>query len=267
MEVYKATYESWNDKLWNDCSGVMIWMSNPCWPSLAWNTYDYYLEPTAAYFGCKKACEPIHIQWSAASNDVKVVNCTLKALKGIHAEARVYCLDGALHHKKAMTLDCAANAATPCFNLFEGRDAKASSLSDVYFIRLELTGPDGRLLSDNFYWNGKETWKYEALAAMKKAAVTAAVSTAQAGDVCKVSVKLANASSVVALMIRVKLLDPATGLLVAPILYSDNYISLAPGESRTIEAEYRASKLAGKDVKVLLEGWNVAEADLSAKKA
>ena len=64
METFKAIYESCNDKMWNDCTGVMIWMSNPCWPSLAWNTYDYYLEPTAAYFGCKKACEPIHVQWN-----------------------------------------------------------------------------------------------------------------------------------------------------------------------------------------------------------
>jgi hypothetical protein len=31
---------------------------------MIWQTYDYYFDPTAAYFGCKKASEPIHIQWN-----------------------------------------------------------------------------------------------------------------------------------------------------------------------------------------------------------
>ena len=31
-EVFKAIYEAFNDRMWNDCTGVMIWMSNPAWP-------------------------------------------------------------------------------------------------------------------------------------------------------------------------------------------------------------------------------------------
>ena len=54
MQVFKGIYEAWNDRMWNDCTGVMIWMSNPAWPSLTWNTYDYYMEPTAAYFACRR---------------------------------------------------------------------------------------------------------------------------------------------------------------------------------------------------------------------
>jgi Exo-beta-D-glucosaminidase Ig-fold domain len=42
--------------------GLLILMSHPCWPSMVWQTYDYYLEPTAGYFGAKKASEPLHIQ-------------------------------------------------------------------------------------------------------------------------------------------------------------------------------------------------------------
>jgi len=37
---------------------------HPCWPSFAWQTYDYYFDHTAAYYASKKACEPVHIQWN-----------------------------------------------------------------------------------------------------------------------------------------------------------------------------------------------------------
>jgi hypothetical protein len=241
----------------------MIWMSNPCWPSLTWNTYDYYLEPTAAYFGIKKACEPIHIQWSMSSNNVKVVNCTLKDLKGLSAEAHVYNLDGSLHLKKSLALDCPSNSVHQCFNLFEDDDPKSPSLSDVHFIRLELKDAGGHLLSNNFYWRAKEVWKYQDLSAMGKVKVSGTVKKAQDGDTCKLTVNVGNANKAVALMTRLKLEDPASGLLVAPILYSENYFSLTPGESRLITIDFRAQKVLGREVKVMVEGWNVTPTELA----
>jgi hypothetical protein len=263
MEVFKAIYEAWNDKLWDNCTGVMIWMSNPCWPSLTWNTYDYYLEPTAAYFGIKKACEPIHIQWSMSSNNVKVVNCTLKDLKGLSAEAHVYNLDGSLHLKKSLALDCPSNSVHQCFNLFEDDDPKSPSLSDVHFIRLELKDAGGHLLSNNFYWRAKEVWKYQDLSAMGKVKVSGTVKKAQDGDTCKLTVNVGNANKAVALMTRLKLEDPGSGLLVAPIMYSENYFSLTPGEARLITIDFRAQKVLGREVKVMVEGWNVTPLELA----
>jgi len=32
----------------------------PCWPSFVWQTYDYYLEPTAGYFGRRRVRAPAH---------------------------------------------------------------------------------------------------------------------------------------------------------------------------------------------------------------
>jgi hypothetical protein len=263
MEVFKAIYEAWNDKLWDNCTGVMIWMSNPVWPSLDFNTYDYYFEPTAAYFAIKKACEPIHIQWSMASNNVKVVNCTLKPLNGLSAEAHVYNLDGSRHLKKSLALDCPSNSVHQCFNLFEGDDPKSPSLSDVHFIRLELKDAGGHPLSNNFYWRAKEVWKYEDLSAMGKVKVNGTVKSAQDGDACKLTVNIANANKAVALMTRLKLEDPASGLLVAPIMYSDNYFSLPPGEARLITIDFRAKKVLGREVKVMVEGWNVTPMELA----
>ena len=50
---YRAMYESGS----KDRMGLIIWMSHSCWPSMTWCCYDYYFEPTAAFFGSKKACE------------------------------------------------------------------------------------------------------------------------------------------------------------------------------------------------------------------
>lgn len=54
IEVMKGMYEAWNDKMWNDAAGLLIWMSHPAYPSFVWQTYDYYYDPTGAYWGAKR---------------------------------------------------------------------------------------------------------------------------------------------------------------------------------------------------------------------
>jgi hypothetical protein len=296
MEIFKAIYEAWNNKMWNDCTGVLIWMSNPCWPSLTWNTYDYYLEPTGAYFGCKKACEPIHVQWSMASDEVKVVNNTLKELRGLTVDARIYNMDGREYRKKSAALDCPSNCVRKCFDLLDAEEraktAADKGLSNVYFIKLELKDRDGRLLSDNFYWQSKSEhqglsaanevkvtagviltdgsrWQsksraaYQDLSAMAKVAVTGTVGKTQAGDACSVAVDIRNGNQGVALMTRLKLLDVTSGLLIAPVRYGDNYFSLTPGKSKRTTVEFNAKNVSGDHVSVLVEGWNVVPVELA----
>jgi len=296
METFKAIYEAWNNKLWNDCTGVLIWMSNPCWPSLTWNTYDYYLEPTGAYFGCKKACEPIHVQWSIASGEVKVVNTTLQELPGLTVDARIYQMDGREYRKKSVSLDCPGNCVRTCFDLWEAekgaKTAADSGLSNVYFIKLALKDRAGRLLSDNFYWQSKGAtqgqsaaskvevtagvirtdssyWQtkapaaYQDLSAMSKVEVAGTVHNVQAGDACRITVDVRNGDKGVALMTRLKLVDVTSGLLVAPVRYGDNYFSLTPGESKQITMEFNAKNVSGDHVLVLVEGWNAIPAELA----
>ena len=77
IESNKAMYEGWQHHMWNDASGIMTWMSQSAYPSFVWHTYDYYYDLTGAYWGVKKACEHVHIQWSYADNSVKIINTTL----------------------------------------------------------------------------------------------------------------------------------------------------------------------------------------------
>jgi hypothetical protein len=44
---------------------------------------------------------------------------------------------------------------------------------------------------------------------------------------------------------------------VLPVFYSDNYVSLLPGETRTITIEAEARELDGRKPLVVVDGWNV----------
>ena len=138
VEVNKAMFEGFQHHIWNDASGIMTWMSQSAYPSLVWQTYDYYHDLTGAYWGVRKACEPIHIQWSYADNSVKIINTTLEELKGVKAVAKVYNLDGreVARYSQSTTLNAAANKDSYCFhldfttdNLAYGKKAVASSVS------------------------------------------------------------------------------------------------------------------------------------------
>ena len=264
METFKAIYEACNDKMWNDCTGVMIWMSNPCWPSLAWNTYDYYFEPTAAYFACKNACQPIHVQWNCATGEVKVVNATLRDLHGLTAEASVWNLDGSERFRQSAQADCPANSVQRAFNLSEdGKGQAGNGPADLRFIKLMLKDRSGQTLSDNFYWQSRPEGAYGGLAAMSKVRVSGGVENSQKDGVCRIVVDLRNQDKGVALMARLKVVDENSGLLVAPIMYSDNYFSLTPGETKRVTIEFNAKNVAGSQALLLVEGWNVAPSELA----
>lgn len=119
IETNKALYEGWQHHMWNDASGVMTWMSQSAYPSFVWQTYDYYYDLNGAYWGVKKACEPVHIQWSYADNSVKISNTTLQDLKNLHAEAYVYNLDGKLvpQYNQSAIVNANADTVTSCFTI------------------------------------------------------------------------------------------------------------------------------------------------------
>jgi hypothetical protein len=163
-----------------------------------------------------------------------------------------------------MRLDCPSNSAHQCFDLFEKDEAQSPGLANVHFIKLELKDNEGHRLSANFYWRGKSLWKYQDLSAMDKVGVSGTVKNTQDGDACRIIVNIRNESKRVALMIRLKLVDVASGMLVAPIMYSDNYFSLPPGESEPITISFSAKKVLGSEVALAVEGWNVTPAELAS---
>ncbi len=262
LESHRAIFESWNQRMWapdEGASGVLLWATNPCWPSTVWQLYDYYLEPTGAYFGVKSACEPVHVQMSLVDGMVSVINTTLQDLPGLVVTARVFHLDGSEEGAASMgraDVAAPANLVTPCFQL-----VLPSTLVDVYFVKLVARDSGGQLVSENFYWRSGSDPDFTSLSQLP--AVEFGVQTevtvvpSAAGDVGRVSVVLTNPTANVVIAARLKLTAQRSGLRVLPVFWSDNYVSFLPGETRTVSAEFDPARLAG-DLPVLgLEGWNV----------
>ena len=252
IEDMKGMYEAWNDKMWNDAAGLLIWMSHPAYPSFVWQTYDYYYDPSGAYWGAKKACEHVHVQWNSLTNSVKAVNTTGDELKNLSVSARVYGLDG--NELKQYAASGTVNLpATGC------AEALVLNFADepegVHFIVLELRDKNGKLLSDNFYWrNGKRDLDYTDINSLPDADVSVSARSTGKGSAI---LKLKNESSTVAFANRLRLIDAETGERILPLLMSENYVTLLPGAEREIEVDY--SDFSTRPVRVMIKQYNHPE--------
>ncbi len=115
----KAMYEGWLDHMWNDASGIMAWMGQSAYPSMVWQTYDYYYDLTGVYWGTRSACEPLHIMWNPATDAVKIANTTRFDAEELTAVVDVYNLDGkpvAAYHREAVVTS-PSNSVVECFTI------------------------------------------------------------------------------------------------------------------------------------------------------
>ena len=239
---YRAMFEGRGENR----RGLLLWMSHPAWPSMVWQTYDYYLEPTAAYFGCKKACEPLHIQYNAYSGNIEAVNYHARDRKGLTARAVVLDMNGKSVGEQTCTFDLPEDATFDCFPLVVPEDA-----GEVYYVKLTLCDAAGAVLSENFYVEGVQEGNFQALNGLGRARVD----VKEKGGLQK-TVTLTNSSAVPALMIRLRVTDSKTGDLVLPVMYSDNYFALMPGESRTVSVSVKDCDLTGEPV-IGVSGFNL----------
>ncbi|NIM47962.1 MAG: beta-glycosidase [Gemmatimonadales bacterium] len=231
--------------------GLVIWMSHPAWPSFVWQTYDYYLEPTAGYFGAKKASEPLHIQWNAFTDSVEVVNYSAGKRDQLTARAELLTMDGSAVWQKNATLSLAEDSIAPLFEM-----EYPENLTGVHFIRLELEHA-GELVSENFYWRGLEGDNYRALRTLPTVELTSSTSTHRDGDRWYLTTTLGNETDHPALMVRLMVVRGNSGDVIAPVLYSDNYVSLMPGEQKTIRMELQHADTRGERPQVVVSGFNV----------
>ena len=232
--------------------GLLMWMSHSCWPSMVWQTYDYYFEPTAAYFAIKKASEPLHIQWNPATDEVEVVNYSAGTRKGLTAKVQILNMDGSVAWEKEATVDSNEDTTNKCIKL-----AFPVNLSKVHFIKMVLT-ENGKVVSDNFYHRSLEENNYQDLRQLAKVALqsTTTVDKHADGTWSAVSV-IENKTSTPALMIRLNVVGNKDGQQLLPVFYSDNYFSLLPGEKKEVRMSWKDEDTRGNEGKVLITGYNV----------
>jgi exo-1,4-beta-D-glucosaminidase len=246
-------------------------MLNNAWPSLIWHLYDYYLVPAGGYFGTKKACEPVHVQYSYDDNSVAVINGTYEPLKGTKVNAKLYSIDAKEKASREATLDLAPDISTKAFDL-----PKPEGLAPTYFLKLELRDAGGKVLSDNFYWlstkgdeldwdNRKDTVytpqkefaDLTGLNSLPNAKVAITKTVRVSGRNSMVTVIAENKSTSVAFMVHPRVTRGKGGEDVTPIFWSDNYFSLLPGEKKSVTARFDSTSLQGATPELVVEGWNV----------
>ena len=254
FEAFRAMYEGRSAKLFQPTTGVLTWMSNPSQPSFVWQLYSWDLEPNASLFAVRRACEPVHVQMNETDGHVVVVNNTPRPLAGVTAKTSVYNLDGRLAYTHSDTLTAAPSAATDT-----GALAFPTTLSAVHFVKTELRDARHTLLSDNFYWRADPARPddLQALDTLPTVTLTAQATRHDVGGKCFLTVALHNPSHTVALMAHLQLRKAHSNTRVLPVFYSDNYVSLLPGEGKMLTVEAQTSDLGGEPPLLALDGWNV----------
>jgi exo-1,4-beta-D-glucosaminidase len=269
----RAQFEAFNARMdaAKPSTGVIYWMLNNAWPSLHWHLYDYFLNPAGAYFGAKKANEPVHIQYSYDTREIMLVNHTLDGEHALQAIIRVRSLDGGVSYERRLqNIDLVGNAARALATL-----PALAGLSRAYFIELELASANGQPISRNVYWLSTQTdeldwahsnWyltpvtRYADLTPLQSlptvtSEVRATMRHEGAEDITTVTLTVPPSSRAVALFQHVSIKRSEGGELMLPILWSDNDVTLWPGESLTLTAHSATPSAATPVVEV--SGWNV----------
>jgi exo-1,4-beta-D-glucosaminidase len=268
----RAMFESYSKSKYFS-TGVIQWMLNNAWPSMIWHLYDYYLNADAGYFATKKACEPLHIQYSYDDRSIVVVNSTYQPVEGLQASVQMHGLKWNELFSSKITLDSAADSSQRIVsipeNLYLGPER-------IFFIDLTLSDSTGHLLSRNYYWvPGTLTnfdWNrtdYTRTPALRHEDLTALANLPQAQVEAsaeiqgrKICLRLKNSSNALAFQIRAAA-RTSSGGLIAPVFWSDNWIELTPGESTELIAQMPEDLSDAPAIQI--DGWNIAPSTITPK--
>ena len=129
-------------------------------------------------------------------------------------------------------------------------------------VLLKVTDRNGAPVSDNLYWWAKQESILRELNDLPKVRLSGAASVAISGHEREASIKLENSGTAPALMVKLTLQDAVTGTRILPAYYSENYVSLFPGESRTVTIAFPAG-----DTKpaIALRGWNLERETIAVR--
>jgi exo-1,4-beta-D-glucosaminidase len=254
-------------------TGVIQWMLNNAWPSTYWHLYDYYLYPAGGYFGTKRACEPLHIQYSYDDRSIVVINGRQERVPGLTARAEVYDFEVKEIFSSEVKLDAEADSSTRVLTV---PPFPAESAGAVYFVKLVLRDRRKQEVSSNFYWLPAQLSKIDwdktpdtaftpiatfedlnALNHLPRVRLQVGAKLVGGVDGKKVLVTLHNPSRNLAFQVHVGVRKAGSEDEILPVLWEDNYLALLPGESRGVTARYMKGDVLGKQATVVVDGWNI----------
>ena len=130
-----------------EATGIIQWMYNASWPKLWWQLYDYYLMPTGAFYGARKASEPLHVSYNYKDNSVKVMNNTGKTEPELTAEINVLDFNSKSVFKKTVSVFDIGSKETRQALILPSN----LNLTKTYFLDLNLLNRQHQNVSNNFY--------------------------------------------------------------------------------------------------------------------
>jgi beta-galactosidase/beta-glucuronidase len=255
---HRAIFEGMDAHLWAPNSGRVLWMTQPAWPSNMWEVLSSDYDTQSSYYGEKKALEPLHAQLDLATDAIEVVNTTPETAGAMQVSADVFSLENkALLHRTA-SADVPADSVMTATRL----ELKPLEEDAVILVKLELKDQGGKLVSSNLYWLTSESQNLRALSRLPPASLNATATATRDGDKVRVHVELENVGADVALENKLTLVNSTSGERILPAYFSDNYVSLLPGDKSAIDVEYPVSVAQGATPAFTLRGFNLPQKSL-----
>jgi hypothetical protein len=256
---YRAIFEGFQAHLWTKNSGRLLWMTHPSWPSNTWQIYSSDYDTAAAYYGVKKACEPVHAQLDLPDFTLAVTNISRLAQSHLALRTRIVSLDNRLLAQRTDSVAVPANSVASIGKL------DLETLLDrerMVLVKLTLTDSHGATLSDNLYWQGRDSASHRRLTELAAQPIDVSARARKVGEGIRVDVLLTNQGRAPVLEAKITMLDEK-GVRVLPVYYDDNYVSLLPGESRRIEVLCPSG--TARCAKLALRGWNANPREITVE--
>jgi lysophospholipase L1-like esterase len=251
LESYRAIFEGMNAGLWRENSGRMLWMTQPARPSTMWQMLSHDYDTHGAFYGVKNASEPVHVQMNLPDYRLMVINNPNAALD--NATLSFVAVDVTGRQLAAGTRPVSVTAVSTSEAIDVGL-GELITRHGLLVVKLTLRDSTGKLLSENAYWPSATPAGQQGLNKLADVKVGIATAWEKSAGEQKLAITLTNSAAVPVLNTKVTLLT-AAGERVLPVYYSDNYVVLMPGESKTVTATFNAQG----PVKVGVRAWNSKE--------
>lgn len=253
-DQYKALAEGFSAHMWQWYTGYMIWKTQNPWTALRGQMYDYYLDPNACLFGLKNGAEPIHVMCNPVNGMIMAVNNTFETQRDLMLGASLIGIDGEVKPVTSLLVEIGACQTQKYFSIKNPLSAWVAKKGG--FLALKLSDMQGKIVSENFYWYPDSTGVYSGLQTMPASQLKIEAHKTAPGTI---EVVLQNPSgSPVAFFNRVSLIDSGSGERLLPVFYSDNYVSILPGETRKVLVDCAKINSVG-DYLISVRGWNLIE--------
>jgi hypothetical protein len=216
--------------------------------------YDYYLDPNACLYGLRTGSEPLHVMYNPVDSMVTLVNNSFEVKRDLMLVVDAYDMAGKKTPITQVVVEINPSSAKKYLPI--NANVKQLASQQGMFLSLQLQDLNKQVLSHNFYWLPDAKGEHSGLKRLAKTAVQVTPRQTAPG---KIDVTLANPTGgPVAFFNRLALVNPQTQQRLLPVFYSDNYVSVLPGERKTVRLDYTPT--AGEPTPVVsVEGWNVAK--------